>query len=355
MMSSSPRGPGIAGRLALIVLLLLTVATPARSQEAGEASGYPSGFSRHTFPSEHGARPYLLYVPEGLDDSPRPLVVQLHGCSLTAEEMAAHDRFHLLAEDLDFYVVWPEQTEEANGSRCWNWFVPEHQHRDAGEPATIGQLTRHLAANLGIDPRRIHVSGVSAGAAMAVIMTATHPDLYAAGAYLAGCPYQGLPCVASASAIPPGELARRAYEEMGERARVVPFLTFQGTLDPLVTSVQGEQVVHQQLITADLADNGRHDGSISTRPAGSVKGEVPGGYRYEVRTYHDAVGCAVGQEWVVEGMGHVYSGAPDDQRFGDTSGPDATAAVYDWFAAHPMGDQTDACGGVSGTTSQGEP
>ena len=95
-----------------------------------------------------GARNYQLWVPEGYrGGKPLPLVMMLHGCSQTAVDFAAGTQMHLLGDQFNFFVVYPEQPSSANGTNCWNWFLPEHQSRDTGEPSILAGVIEKLSPN----------------------------------------------------------------------------------------------------------------------------------------------------------------------------------------------------------------
>jgi poly(hydroxyalkanoate) depolymerase family esterase len=304
------------------------------------------------------------------------LVVVLHGCTQTAEEAAVETAFNELADREGFVVVYPQQAipvnssapaADGNGAGCWNWFLPEDQQRDTGEPAAIAGITRVVATEQQSDPARIFVTGVSAGADMTVILGATYPDLYAAIAPVAGCPFAT--CSDNA-----GDLA---YTAMGPRARVVPALVEQGTADALNNYALGRALAEQWLGTDDLADNGAPDLSVPRQPAvteqhafdqtpqpgsgdpcvrnrhfpclGGVAG-FQSTYPYTIERFAYANGCDILDFWTIHGLAHAYPHADPDSAFSDPLGPDITWAIYQFFAAHPM---TGGCPSVgnSGTGS----
>jgi poly(3-hydroxybutyrate) depolymerase len=68
----------------------------------------------------------------------------------------------------------------------------------------------------------------------------------------------------------------------------------------------------------------------------TAPGQIPGGRGYTVRSYGDAKGGELMQYWLVQGMGHAWSGGCTCQSYADPQGPDETAAMYAFFASHPM-------------------
>ena len=149
-----------------------------------------------------GSRRYFVYTPAGYTLETRvPMVVMLHGCTQTPADSAAGTRWNPLADQRTFIVVYPEQTSEDNPLSCWDWFLPEHQVRGSGEAGVIGGITKQVIAEdtrWNVDPGRVYVAGMSAGAAMAVLLGATYPDLYTAIAVHSGLEYQAATDVSAA-------------------------------------------------------------------------------------------------------------------------------------------------------------
>ena len=128
------------------------------------------------------------YVPDGLAPG-APLVVVLHGCT---QDAAVYDHgagWSTLADRHGFALLFPEQQRANNPMLCFNWFAPEDTGRGRGEAASIAAMVEAMKKAHGVDPQRIFVTGLSAGGAMAAAMLATYPDLFAAGAILAGVAY----------------------------------------------------------------------------------------------------------------------------------------------------------------------
>jgi poly(hydroxyalkanoate) depolymerase family esterase len=140
------------------------------------------------FGSNPGALRARFYVPEALPSN-APLVVVLHGCTQTAAEYDHGSGWSRLADLHKFALLYPEQRRANNAMLCFNWFEPDDIRRDAGEALSIRQMIEALAVQHGIDRRRIFVTGLSAGGAMTSVMLATYPELFAAGAIIAGLPY----------------------------------------------------------------------------------------------------------------------------------------------------------------------
>lgn len=347
------------GTAGLLIAGLLAAAPVA---SAGSAKPAPGSFTKHTYAGPGaGPRDYWLYLPPGAGKTPRPLVVFLHGCNETAEQAAQATRFNALAAQRGFVVAYPQQVVSApesapvvdgNGIGCWNWFLPDDQSRDAGEPETIAGLTKYVEATQHIDPSRVYVEGISAGADLAVILGATYPDLYAAIGVLAGCAYRT--CRDASGGL--------TYAAMGTYARVVPMFVENGTADSLNNVGMASGLVSSWLGANDLADDGVMNGSIGRSPASTANygadqtpspgsGDAcvhndsftcPGGvvgfqgsYPYTVTTYDDASGCDVLDYWLIHGMEHAHPDAPGDGPYTDPLGPDVTAASYAFFAAHP--------------------
>jgi poly(hydroxyalkanoate) depolymerase family esterase len=310
-----------------------------------------------------------------------PVVVVLHGCNEQGPDIAYLSRFDVEAEKHGFIVVYPNQAGftstgtasfDGNGSHCWNWFLPQAQQRGSGEPALIAGLTTQAQAVWHSDHGRTYVIGISAGGAMSDIMAATYPDIYAATGMLAGCEYRGLPCMGSASAVPPQVSGQLAYQAAGSHARVVPFLVENGDADPAVPLTNAFQLVQQWQATDDYA---AHHGTLSNVvPSGPCatrqvvptdpldNSQSPPAVRnpYDVY-YYSASGtacpqatsdarAALGELWVVHGELHAWPGGPPlttTEPYTNPGGPDFTHAAYDFFMAHPCKVKHGVCAPAS--------
>jgi poly(hydroxyalkanoate) depolymerase family esterase len=171
--------------------------------------------SKLTEVSDFGSNPgnlrMLTYVPPQLPNS-APLVVVLHGCLQTAHDYDEGSGWSMLAKRHGFALVYAEQSQANNPNRCFNWFQSHDARRGSGEALSIRQMVMRIRRTHSIDPGRIFVTGLSAGGAMASVMLATYPEVFAGGGIIAGLPYgaaSGLRQVMAAMKRPQGRSAQQ--------------------------------------------------------------------------------------------------------------------------------------------------
>ena len=145
-------------------------------------------FELQDFGSNPGRLRALTYVPEQLP-SAAPLVVVLHGGSQSARDYDTGSGWSKLADRLGFALLLPEQQWSNNAMRCFNWYEAADNRRSAGEALSISQMVEALVVAHDLDRRRIYITGLSAGGAMAAVMLATYPEVFAGGAMIAGVAY----------------------------------------------------------------------------------------------------------------------------------------------------------------------
>lgn len=183
-----------------------------RSRAMSGLGGTSGGGSRLTplpdFGSNPGALGAFSYVPAGA----KALVVVLHGCTQNAFGYDQGAGWSALAERFGFALLFPEQARANNSNLCFNWFKPTDIKRGRGEALSIRQMIAAMVERHGLDPARIFINGLSAGGAMTSVMLACYPELFAAGAIIAGLPY------GSASSVPQALDRMRGQGHPGDRA-----------------------------------------------------------------------------------------------------------------------------------------
>ena len=291
-----------------------------------------------------GSRNYKLWVPSGYDKrKSSPLVMMLHGCMQEPEDLAAISGMNLVADKNNFLVVYPEQTKEANPLLCWNWFDTKHQARDSGEPSLLAAIVQQVGSTHNVDVRRVYVAGISAGAAMAVVMGATYPDLFSGVGVMAGLAFKSATTVETGLAAmkqggpDPKQQGLLAFKAMGDKVprkliRRLPVIVFHGAADPYLNPLNADQVIAQWAKTNDYLDDGQDNDSVKSEPTRTIAGSVPAGYSYLRYVYGDRAGRLLLEKWIVKGLGHAWSGSPAAAPFADPKGPDASAEMWRFFA-----------------------
>ncbi|WP_457584492.1 extracellular catalytic domain type 1 short-chain-length polyhydroxyalkanoate depolymerase [Ensifer canadensis] len=273
---------------------------PTPSAFDGESRLAPFG-AFGTNPGELEAR---IHVPAKLAKSPA-LVVVMHGCTQTAATYDKGSGWSKLADEYGFVVLFPQQTRSNNANLCFNWFQPNDITRDQGEALSIRQMIQTAETRCDVDPSRVYITGLSAGGAMANVMLATYPEVFAGGAIIAGLPYGTASTVPQAfdrmraHAIPDAQSLQKALRGASKSNGPWPAISvWHGTQDATVNSANADAIVEQwrDILGAKAAAH-------SDRLTG----------RLECRVWAGPDGTERLRLYRIKGMGH---GTPIDAKSG---------------------------------------
>jgi poly(hydroxyalkanoate) depolymerase family esterase len=281
-------------------------------------------FIEAAYSNPAGSRAYKLYIPSRYHGQALPLIVMLHGCTQSPDDFAAGTRMNVIAEEQACLVVYPAQPSDANPAKCWNWFRPTDQRRDQGEPSLVAGITRQVIRDYLVDPQRVYIGGLSAGAAAAAVMGAAYPDLYAAIGV-----HSGLACGAANDlpsafiAMRQGDLAAGNTSAVLAEGPVIPTIVFHGDQDTTVHPRNGDHVIALSM------------GTTNTQKI-VHRGRVPKGHAYTRTIHADASGQAILEHWEIHGAGHAWSGGSSAGSYTDPRGPDATREMVRFFLEHSV-------------------
>ena len=248
-----------------------------------------------SFGSNPGNLRMHAYVPDGVGPSP-PLVVALHGCTQTADPYDQGTGWSDLADRLGFILIFPEQQPANNPKNCFSWFLPGDTARDSGEALSIRQMVANAVESFGVDRSRVFVTGLSAGGAMASVMLATYPEVFAGGAIIAGLPYGAASSVQEAfeamfnerapSSRALGDHVRGASSHRGPWPKIS---VWHGTADTVVRPSNGDHIIRQWLDVQKLPERASSEEQIG---------------RHTRRVWKDANGDTRLEAFSIAGMGH---------------------------------------------------
>lgn len=297
----------------------------ARRDPAPASAGRGEQWLDASFTHRGRTLAYKLYLPPQTERAaPLPMVLMLHGCTQDAEDFAAGTQMNVQARALGAVVLYPQQSARDNPKKCWNWFSPQNQQRDRGEPAVLAALTLSIAASQPVDVARIYVAGLSAGAAMADILGSSYPEIFAAVGVHSGLPRGCATDVVSALTAMRIGCATHATPPSSSPAP--PTIVFHGDADHTVHVSNGIAVVDAALGARGAADT----------EARVVEGRSPQGQPYSQTIYQDRNGDTAVEYWQLQGAGHAWSGGKQGASYTDPAGVDASAQMLRFFLEHPQ-------------------
>ncbi|HEY5114998.1 MAG TPA: PHB depolymerase family esterase [Nakamurella sp.] len=297
------------------------ILTPVRRGAAPSADlPVPGQTQHHVYAGPSGSRRYDLYLPIGIPDSHTgpgvPLLIMLHGGGQGAADFATGTRMNDMADRRTFLVAYPEQSREANPNRYWNWFRDSDQHAGEGEPGIIAGIVREIMTRHSVDADRVFVAGLSSGGAMAAVMAATYPEMFAAVGVHSGVAYGAAHDVSS------GFSAMRSGGTP-EVAGRLPLIIFHGDSDTVVAPVNAERLLAARLALEDHPDRS---------PAPLQQANPAASERQHTRTvFTGDAGVTLAELWLIHGTGHAWSGGAGGSGYTDPRGPDASAEMVRFF------------------------
>jgi poly(hydroxyalkanoate) depolymerase family esterase len=186
----------------ILIFFLLLIITPSVSGDFIEseksksephkkkiaADFKPTLISVQEFGENPGDIMMYKFIPSAVPKEKSPLVVVLHGCFQTAVNYDTISGWSYLAEQYDFYLLYPQQKAGNNIGSCWNWFDQEDSSKESGETLSIMNMIKKMKVDHLIDEKKIFVTGISSGGFMATQFLVNYPDIFAGAGINAGGP-----------------------------------------------------------------------------------------------------------------------------------------------------------------------
>lgn len=283
------------------LLSLLAACTAGGSDDGSAPETCPSGAASQTLAMPGSAAGGLeevtsfgenpaglkMYVHAPARKTPVAVVLALHGCTQHAADYVQAG-WNDLADREGLVVVYGEQTAQNNSMQCFRWWDPAQIGRD-GEAKSLASMVTAAHAKYGTS--RAFVTGLSAGGAMTTVMLAAYPELFEAGAIMAGLPYKCATSQLDAYTCMSGrDQSADAWAALVPKTSNAPRVSiWQGDADWTVRPSNREELVKQWTKV-----NG-----VSETPSDSTTDGRATHY-----VHRDASGVVRVESWSVSGMAH---------------------------------------------------
>ncbi|KAF2757337.1 alpha/beta-hydrolase [Pseudovirgaria hyperparasitica] len=128
---------------------------------------------------------FYIYVPNALVSNPA-IVVAVHYCTGSAQAYYDNSPYKTLAEQYGFIVIYPESPWSG---ACWDVSSKATlTHNGGGDSNAIVNMVSWTVSKYRADTSRVFVTGLSSGAMMTNVLSATYPDVFKAATLYAGVP-----------------------------------------------------------------------------------------------------------------------------------------------------------------------
>lgn len=321
-------------RIALLLTLLTTFLSTANADLYSE--GRYSGI--------YGVRNYKVYLPKGLSKKEKaPVVVMLHGCEQNAAIFAEGTRITEWAEKEKFIVLLPEQNPAYNSFKCWNWVLPANNSR-YGEPQVIIEMLDEVLKKYNGDTKRVFAAGMSSGASMVNILGNCYPDRFQALASHDGTQFYSTKTgldfadvVLYGASVTAPMAAEMGYAcSAGHHPSKMPIIIFHGMASPLMSPAHAFQIESEFKILNDLLDNGTRDTSYFLEKDVKFYPAKDGKYGYNKYTLVNPNKDVLIERYMINDLGHAWSGGAAGMAYFDPKGPDATAMILEFFKKYGL-------------------
>lgn len=127
--------------LTISVALML----PSLPASAGQTDSYTLPQQAY---NQSRARDYKVYVPDNIQ-SPAPMVMALHGCKQTNNDVLNDWGLKAAADQYGFILVAPYITsyDGLRNQNCWGFWFEHHRHQGAGEVEDLHQIALAVEGN----------------------------------------------------------------------------------------------------------------------------------------------------------------------------------------------------------------
>jgi poly(hydroxyalkanoate) depolymerase family esterase len=255
------------------------------------------------FGTDPGRLKMYLHTPPGSDAKARmPLVVVLHGCLQNAKIVANQSGWNKLADEYGFRVLYPQQRVINNPMQCFCIYRRDDIEKGKGENYSIKEMIEEVERENNTDSARVFVTGLSAGALMAVSVMADYPETFAAGAVFAGAPYKSVTNIWTGLLTSYGWRAKRPADwaalvrgQNPDYHGAYPrMIIYQGKMDVVVNKNNGKQLVKQWTVLH----------GISQTPDETIRHFARSG-PVERNIYNDSSGYPAVIYYRLRGVGHA--------------------------------------------------